>query len=149
MTDKQFIENEYEKYLKDVESKMNKNTTTNNIELNHLCKYLFKNNFRGVVPSDKIPKLKNGQSCIVNLDNSNQPGSHWTAVYKSKGKTIFYDSFGRGHKTILKPLKNTHKTIKNTEDDAEQNIVETNCGQRCIAFLLICYKYGINQACYI
>lgn len=40
--------------------------------------------FLGVFPIDKIPKsLPFGHALIINLDRSNQPGSHWVALYKS------------------------------------------------------------------
>ena len=36
--------------------------------------------------------------------------------------------------------------IKFTESDAEQTDIESNCGQRCIAFLICCHLYGIEEA---
>ena len=31
---------------------------------------------------------------IVNLENSNQSGSHWVAYYKNNNKKYYFDSFG-------------------------------------------------------
>jgi len=98
---------------------------------------------------DKIPKMKPNQSCIINLDNSSQPGSHWIALFKTPRRgTIIYDSFGRKAKKILNkklysknPLESIGKYLE-TENDAEQRIDESNCGQRCLAWLLVCNLYG-------
>lgn len=45
---------------------------------------------------DRLPKKikKNFESGVINLDNNDGPGTHWTA-YKKYGNNIFYfDSFG-------------------------------------------------------
>ena len=76
---------------------------------------------------------------IFNLDKRNQPGSHWCAVVKDKRHYIIYDSFGR---TI--PLKQKNNIM--TDKDAEQDITEQNCGQRCIAWLVVVAVKGINTA---
>ena len=47
------------------------------------------------------------------------PGQHWVAYYKG----YKYDPLG-----------------KDKSQSAEQNNVETNCGQRCIAYLEMCKK---------
>jgi hypothetical protein len=63
---------------------------------------------------------------------------------KSGKKVIFYDSFGRPSKSILPLLKGGN--VINTEDDAEQKIQETNCGQRSCAWLLLFDRYGEKMA---
>lgn len=42
-----------------------------------------KNYFKGVYPLDCIPKIIKDKPAllVVNLDKSNQPGSHWVAIY--------------------------------------------------------------------
>ena len=56
-----------------------------------------KHHYLGTFPSDKLPFPTRFPSCfIANLDNSNQPGSHWVAVYLTKtGKAEFYDTYAR------------------------------------------------------
>ena len=102
-------------------------------ELRKAGKHLFGSKFRGVIARDEltVPRmLRSGESCILNLDKRNQPGSHWIAIVKDT-EFITYDSFGR-------KLTNS----RHTEDDAEQHIIEENCGQRCLAWLCVYYKYG-------
>ena len=104
-------------------------------ELRKAGKHLFGRRFKGVFAADEIPRmLRSGESCILNLDKRNQPGSHWIAIVKDK-EIITYDSFGR-------KLTNS----RHTETDAEQHPIEENCGQRCIAWLCVYYEYGAECA---
>lgn len=92
--------------------------------------------FLGVFSSDRIPKLINmNEFCIVNLDPSYKPGSHWVSF----SSDLFYDSFGRPLNTLLDRNNNLMK-IKDTDLDPEQEIKENNCGQRSIAWIL-CYAF--------
>ena len=59
---------------------------------------------------NQIKLIENNKSMIINLNNSNEQGSHWIAL-KRVNKTIFvFDSFGIGYLPIgifkiYKPLK--------------------------------------------
>ena len=115
--------------------------------------------FKGVYPSDKIPKLNDlAPYAILNLDKSSESGSHWIAIAKlpqsfnrSSGKTtnesIIYDSFGRDYKRIIPDIEYSgNGTIKNTDRDSEQKILQTDCGARCLAWLLVVENYGPSVA---
>ena len=111
--------------------------------------------FKGVFPSDKIPKLNDLKPyCILNLDKSTESGSHWIALAKLNdgGKhhnsgSIVYDSFGRNNKQIIPDLQfSGNGTIADTDRDAEQQITETDCGARSLAFLVVLDKYGLDVA---
>ena len=104
-------------------------------ELRKAGKHLFGRRFKGVFAADEmtVPRmLRSGESCILNLDKRNQPGSHWIAIVRGKKEFITYDSFGRRLTT----------NSKHTEADAEQHIMEENCGQRCLAWLCVYYEFG-------
>lgn len=137
---KKFIEQEYKAYVNALNSVYGKDETLSS-QLITICRKFFNTNFKGVFPIDLIPykDLKNHDFLIFNLDKHNQPGSHWCAMYKFDNNIYVYDSFGR------KVLKN-NKQVINSELDAEQKKSEKNCGQRCIAWLLIAKKYGIKNA---
>lgn len=137
----------YKTLLRKVEDKMGNKTTFSN-DLYNVAKSLLGNKFQGIFTADKLPLLTKTQPyAIVNLDSSWEEGSHWIALAKSGKKVIFYDSFGRPAKSILPLLKGEGgTTIVNTEDDAEQKIAESNCGQRSTAFLLLFDKYGEKMA---
>eukprot|EP00732_Lithocolla_globosa_P003724 Lithocolla_globosa_v1_NODE_3101_length_1766_cov_23.507890.p2 type:complete len:147 gc:universal NODE_3101_length_1766_cov_23.507890:1678-1238(-) len=70
-------------------------TGRNDILTNHDLEAVFQGfrGFRGVVPHDKIPKLKNNEFVIINLDDSDGKGSHWVAGYRRNG-SYYFDPFG-------------------------------------------------------
>lgn len=116
-----------------------------NFDLDIICKALFKRKFRGVYPADRIPLLAPYQSCILNLDGSSEPGSHWVAVARLRQKDIFfYDSFARSPKKIIPTLLKRYKgySIRFDESDREQTTDQENCGANCISFLVVFYTLG-------
>lgn len=105
--------------------------------------------FHGVFPSDKIPRLTTlNPYAIINLDNSNEPGSHWVAIAHADRKMYVYDSFGRKSTEILPDIfaSGNGSNIIDTDYDAEQSPKEMNCGARCLAFLILFKYYGSNMA---
>ena len=113
--------------------------STGDVQLMDLCEKLFGQRFKGVYAFDDTFELKHGDLAIVNLDTKKQPGSHWCAVVKDRKHYIVYDSFGRD-------IKLKQKNTLNTEDDPEQNINESNCGQRSVAWLIVVAVKGIKTA---
>ena len=123
----------YEAFLKDVERVIGHSDVTFSTTLHDLCVYLFQHKFMGVFAKDRLPRQIKGYA-IANLDSSDEPGSHWVAI----GDNVIYDSFGRS-------LKGFGSRVR-TEEDAEQGMLESNCGQRCIAWLLVFDNFGIEEA---
>ena len=143
------IEKIYNKILKRIEKNCIKHSgSTFMSELNKIGNEIMGIKFRGVFPSDKIPKLNELRPyCILNLDKSNQSGSHWIAVVKDKNEIICYDSFGRKAKKIIPSLFSSRNgKVIDTDLDREQHILETNCGQRCLSFLIFYDKYGKEKS---
>ena len=140
----------YNYYLKNVVFPMIGDKTTYLDQLYRAGKRLFGIKFKGVFPSDRVPKLNDlAPYCILNLDKSGEPGSHWIALAKIKNKDscIVYDSFGRDHKLIIPSLNSSgNGKIKNADRDAEQNVLSTNCGARCLSFLIVLDKHGEGMA---
>jgi len=126
----------YNNYLEEIERFLGKDSETSNIELDSVGRKLFGKKYVGTFSSDKIPKLKKGQMCISNLDDSTQPGSHWVSLYcNDKGRCYFYDSFGRKVKSFKNLQKRNRQLIEAKDYDAEQTFEESNCGQRCLSIL--------------
>jgi hypothetical protein len=141
----------YNKVLRDIIEPMTGDNSTYLTQLNGVGHKLFGCKFKGVFPSDKIPKLNDlAPYAILNLDTSKEPGSHWIAIakYPHENKTIMYDSFGRSDKKIIPTLKNSHNGIIYDADstDVEQKLLETNCGARCLAFLVVYDRWGEDYA---
>ena len=70
--------------------------------------------FKGVVSQDKLEILKAPMkkdfSCIINLEDSNEDGSHWVCLYNDKNEnfTEYFDSYG------IKPAFETIRFVKET-----------------------------------
>tara|TARA_R110000822_G_scaffold56916_10_gene143557 strand:- start:76 stop:534 length:459 start_codon:yes stop_codon:yes gene_type:complete len=140
----------YNTYLKKVYILIGDQTTYLS-QLLGVGKKLLKVKFKGVYPSDKIPRLNDlSPYCILNLDKSSQSGSHWVALAKlpyPSTDSMIYDSFGRDYKRILpNVIYSGNGKIKNTDRDVEQKILQTDCGARCLAWLMIFDKHGPNVA---
>ena len=73
--------------------------TINKILLSNKVK---KDSFIGVFSSDTLPSYAQTGYYVVNLDTSQQPGSHWIAIKisKSKCKNEYFDSYGLGPPTV-------------------------------------------------
>ena len=97
--------------------------------------------FVGCYPSNKIPRMKNNESCIINTDDDKKSGEHWTALIKYQNKFYFYDSFGRSYKTLSKCWIN--KKWNDAHDDG-QSTSESSCGQHCIAFIYTFQKFHLK-----
>lgn len=157
----------YDQFLNQIVIPIVGNKSTYLDELNMAGAKLIGRGFKGVYPADRIPILDSFHSyCILNLDRSYEPGSHWIACAYEKtpyGSNIYvYDSFGRSHTQIIPSLdkKYDRKTrnhmmadvernrlkIINVDMDAEQKVKESNCGARCLAWLLVFKHMGSGFA---
>lgn len=88
-------------------------------------------NINDIIMRDHDRKLTKG-FYIVNLDDSNGGGTHWTALYYDGLINIYMDSFG------MRPPKNiesllTPRFMFNKEHI--QNIQSNLCGYYCILFI--------------
>ena len=64
--------------------------------------------FNGVYSRDNLPaKIKKG-AYVINLDEYEDAGTHWIALYVKNKKVVYFDSFGVEHvpKEIIKFIKN-------------------------------------------
>ena len=85
---KQLAEKEYNLYLMWVRRAIG-NQVTYASTLEELCRYLFGDTFIGVFARDEVPPK--GGYALINLDDSDMPGSHWVG----RAGHHVYDSFGR------------------------------------------------------
>ena len=138
----------YERIFKRIIVPMVGNETTYQNELDKAGRKVLGTLFKGVYASDKIPMLNDLKPyAILNLDRSDEGGSHWIAIARDKDKTYIYDSFGRKVTKIIPTLYHSgNGRIINTDDDKEQEERETNCGARSLAWLLFFHRYGAKNA---
>ena len=81
-----------------------------------------------------LKQEKNETTCVVNLDNYKNTGTHWIALYVKNNEVIYFDSFDVEH--IPKEIKRfiEHKNIKTNifRIQADNSIM---CGDFCIGFI--------------
>ena len=97
---------------------------------------VFKNsvNYIGTYSKDNVPLLKNNQSTIINLQNSDRNGSHWTSYKRIVNKIFYFDSYGVAYiPNIIKNQYSNHKFICNIYRLQSSNSVQ--CARFCILFV--------------
>lgn len=91
-------------------------------------------NFKGCFMRDELKKLKcNNVECgVLNLNLSNESGSHWTCWYKTKDEKYYFNSFG------LPPPKELIEYLGSPilySTFQLQGIRDENCGKWCLVIL--------------
>ena len=91
-----------------------------------------KDSFIGVFSSDTLHFLCPDRYYVVNLDTSQQPGSHWIAIKisKSKCKNEYFESHGLGPPTVCFKKFMKYNYIYNSK--RLQHSLSTTCAQWCI-----------------
>ena len=86
-----------------------------------------------ILMRDEMNELKNDGFYIINLDNSNGNGTHWTALYFQGNplNSYYFDSFG-----FVPPLEVEQKIKPYLYNDADiQDFNSEACGYYCLAFI--------------
>ena len=67
-----------------------------NFQIEEICKELKIKQFRGVFMRDQLNKnIVTGNKCLVlNIDHSENPGTHWTCLLIENGLPYYFDSYG-------------------------------------------------------
>ena len=113
-----------------------------NVDIESYVKKLKIPNFRGVFMRDTLPtKLRKVECSIVNLNKSNEIGSHWVCLTKIDKTRLYFDSFGQDVPfEIIRYLK-TSKEYKNDvaviarNTDILQRVNTHVCGHLCLFVL--------------
>ena len=115
-------------------TKHDKLTTLSNSDLISIAIKL-KIKLVGVFMKDELKAPLAQGNYIINLQNHDEGGSHWTAFIKDKNNIYYYDSFG-----VVPPQNlydifklDSHNIYYNTSDD--QNFDSTSCGWWSISFI--------------
>ena len=91
-------------------------------------------NYIGTYSKDNCPVLKNNQSTIINLQDSDKNGSHWVSYKKIGNKIYYFDSYAVPFvNNIIKNQYPNHKFICNIY--RIQSMDSNQCGRFCILFL--------------
>ena len=107
--------------------------------------------FRGVFMRDELPKNSNPIECgIMNLNKSEQIGSHWVCFVRNKKDRIYFDSFGQITPLELQKYLKTKQEFKNNTSIIKRNTdivqrVNTHvCGHLCLVVLTSLMREQLN-----
>ena len=99
--------------------------------------------FDGVYSRNNLPKIKKG-AYVINLDEYENTGTHWIALFVKTDEVIYFDSFGIEHipKEINKFIGNEQSSsAKARNKEIKANIFRIQaydsimCGYFCIEFI--------------
>ena len=92
--------------------------------------------FNGVYSRDNLPKITKKGAYVINLDEYENTGTHWIALFVKTSEVIYFDSLGIEHipKEINKFIGSNNKKIKANifRIQAYDSIM---CGYFCIEFI--------------
>lgn len=119
-----------------------------NFDIIHLIKKLKIPHFRGVFMRNHLPKKVRKFECgIVNLDNYENEGTHWTAYVKRNEEVIYFDSYGN----LKPPLELINYFLSDSifnkiryNYESYQDYNSYVCGQLCLIFLYNVYHSEMN-----
>ena len=66
-----------------------------NIEINEY--YINEPRFNGVYSRNNLPKTIKKGAYVINLDEYENTGTHWIALFVKTNEAIYFDSFGIEH----------------------------------------------------
>lgn len=100
--------------------------------------------YLGTFAKDVIPRQlarRNG-AMIINMNNSNQGGSHWTLILLNKKETVYFDSFGVVPSIEVLSFMAARRKPMYYVDRQLQDLKSSSCGWFCIYFIDECTIRG-------
>ena len=98
------IQKYFDECLIAIENKLKTDGLTNNIQLDKLGKSLFNERYKGAKMSNQIPKLKDGEMCIINTDPSTKKvciGLHFLLIKTANSfLTVSQEAIKNYHQTL-------------------------------------------------
>ena len=100
--------------------------------------------FNGVYSRDNLPKITKKGAYVINLDEYENTGTHWVALFIKTNEVIYFDSFGIEH--IPKEINKFIGTTKSSSLERNNKKIKANiftiqvydsimCGYFCIEFI--------------
>ena len=90
--------------------------------------------FNGVYSRNNLPKKIKDEAYVINLDEYEDVGTHWIALFCNKSEIVYFDSFGVEH--VPEEIK---EFIGNKNIKANIFRIQANnsvmCGYFCIGFI--------------
>ena len=83
--------------------------------------------------------MKKDFCCVLNLENSNEDGSHWTALYNDKNENFseYFDSYGmKPPLEVVRFVKRNFRKPIYYNDNQLQQDESKNCGYFCKYYII-------------
>jgi hypothetical protein len=109
-----------------------------NDDIDNLAKQFKIPKFKGCYIRDSTPKLKVGESCIINLNGH----SHWTALIRLPDGYFYFDSFGIIAPKILDSIDYIYSEVD------LQKMCSSACGFYTLAFIISMNRGGDGMKMY-
>jgi len=113
-----------------------------NVDIESYVKKLKIPHFRGVFMRDTLPtKPKKVECAVINLNRSNEVGSHWVCFAKVGKTRLYFDSFGQDVPLEIMIYLKTSKEYQNDvaviarNTDIVQRVNTHVCGHLCLFVL--------------
>lgn len=102
--------------------------------------------FKGVFAINTMKPLNDQECEIVNTDEAGGRGEHWIAFIRDGDIVYAFDSYGRSHRNILDEDELKRRLGVNYIHDSTraclQSVLQQDCGQKCLAFLIMSKYWG-------
>lgn len=108
------------------------NNITSNTDLKIFLALLNINNIT-IKSKDNFTIYPKNGNYIINLADSDNPGTHWTSLYIKDNIAIYFDSYGLAPPKDIQKFVKGKKLLYNT--DHIQSDTSTACGYYCVLFL--------------
>ena len=119
--------------------------TTNNIQLEEYANKMGLP-LNNILMRDEMNKLKDNGFYIINLDDSDGNGTHWTALYFNDNalNSCYFDSYG-----FVPPLEVEEKIKPYVYNDADiQDFNSEACGYYALAFIKFLYDKSNKEVAF-
>ena len=118
-------------------------TTTNDIQLKEYAKKMGLP-LNNILMRDEMNYLNEEGFYIINLDNSNGNGTHWTSLFYHPLNSYYFDSYG-----FVPPLEVEKKIRPYIYNDAEiQDFNSEACGYYALAFIKFLYDKSNKEVAF-
>ena len=118
-------------------------TTTNDIQLKEYAKKMGLP-LNNILMRDEMNYLNEEGFYIINLDNSNGNGTHWTSLFYHPLNSYYFDSYG-----FVPPLEVEKKIRPYIYNDADiQDFNSEACGYYALAFIKFLYDKSNKEVAF-
>jgi hypothetical protein len=121
---------------------INTNKEITNIQIMNIANlYGINKHMLSIIMKDQVQLIKKNHYYIINLDNENGKGTHWTALICNSNSCFYCDSYGTPPpQKLVQKLKRMYGEI-NFSDFIIQDVKSVACGYYALSVILVYHMY--------